>query len=472
MSYPDRMFVHMSERNLLPPGLAELAPGPALAVLLGGVDRSRLNGHDLVTVMMARARQVAYEQAQLLSDIHQVVHCPPGDRNAPVVRLETVDEFAVFEVAAALTWTRRAAELQVSLAWSLVERLPGVHAALSAGAIDLPKARVLEEETCGLADLAARSVCARMLPAAAGLTTGQLRTRLRRLVVAEDPDAARVRQVRAVGERRVCAELDHDGTMSITALGLPAGRAAAAMERVRAIAAAARRAGDPRSVDQLAADTVLDLLDGSAPAAWPAPRRGVVELTVPMTTLIGLADEPGELRGWGPVVDDIARQVVTQQPQARWLFRVTDEQGRLVAHGTTQSPDDHRRPTRRRRTAPVDRCRSGGGRAAPRRPGTDVAEFVRARDITCRAPGCRRPASSCDVDHTVAVADGGTTHPANLGMLCRFHHRAKHEGGWRVRQREPGVFHWTSPLGRRYTVRPDPPPGSGPPRSAFDDGVR
>ena len=36
-----------------------------------------------------------------------------------------------------------------------------------------------------------------------------------------------------------------------------------------------------------------------------------------------------------------------------------------------------------------------------------IAEFVRCRDLTCRAPGCDQPAVYCDIDHTVAYADGG-----------------------------------------------------------------
>jgi len=51
----------MAERMYLPDGLAGMAPGPELAVVLAGLDRRRLNGHDLVIVMAAQARQVAHE---------------------------------------------------------------------------------------------------------------------------------------------------------------------------------------------------------------------------------------------------------------------------------------------------------------------------------------------------------------------------------------------------------------------------
>jgi hypothetical protein len=90
-----------------------------------------------------------------------------------------------------------------------------------------------------------------------------------------------------------------------------------------------------------------------------------------------------------------------------------------------------------------------------RRPTAAQVAYVRARDRTCRAPGCRIPAHRTELDHTVAYADGGPTHTTNLGAMCTYHHRAKHEAGWRLRQITPGVFEWRNPLGHRYLVPPD-----------------
>jgi hypothetical protein len=50
-------------------------------------------------------------------------------------------------------------------------------------------------------------------------------------------------------------------------------------------------------------------------------------------------------------------------------------------------------------------------------PSKALAEFVRCRDLTCRWPGCDRPALDCDLDHTTPYADGGPTHASNLGTL-------------------------------------------------------
>jgi hypothetical protein len=55
-------------------------------------------------------------------------------------------------------------------------------------------------------------------------------------------------------------------------------------------------------------------------------------------------------------------------------------------------------------------------------PSRALADFVRCRDLTCRAPGCDRPGTDCDIDHSVAFADGGATHASNLKCLCRQQH--------------------------------------------------
>jgi Domain of unknown function (DUF222) len=55
-------------------------------------------------------------------------------------------------------------------------------------------------------------------------------------------------------------------------------------------------------------------------------------------------------------------------------------------------------------------------------PSKVLAEFVRCRDLTCRWPGCDRPATDCELDHTVPRARGGQTHAANLKCYCTTHH--------------------------------------------------
>jgi hypothetical protein len=90
-------------------------------------------------------------------------------------------------------------------------------------------------------------------------------------------------------------------------------------------------------------------------------------------------------------------------------------------------------------------------------PSRTIAEFVRCRDLTCRFPGCDKPAQVCDSDHTVPYPVG-PTHPSNLKCLCRFHHLLKTfwngVTGWRDRQLSDGTVVWTSPTGHTYTTYP------------------
>jgi hypothetical protein len=169
--------------------------------------------------------------------------------------------------------------------------------------------------------------------------------------------------------------------------------------------------------------------DDGRRAAMPAPRRGVIDIQVPLTTLLRLADFPGDLAGFGPVIADIARQVVAEQTDATWRFSVYDPLGELISHGIT-----HRRPT-----------------------ASDTA-FIKARDRTCRAPGCRMAARHCDVDHTDDWMSSKDSRRCNLACLCRKHHLFKHLTGSDLIQIRPGILGWTTPLGQRYVTRPEPYP--------------
>ena len=89
------------------------------------------------------------------------------------------------------------------------------------------------------------------------------------------------------------------------------------------------------------------------------------------------------------------------------------------------------------------------------RPTPAQRRFVRARDRTCRHPGCRRPAARTDVDHVLSHAHGGRTDCANLCCLCRRHHRLKtHAPGWSYRMTADGVLQVTTPSGVTRCTRP------------------
>lgn len=389
--------------------------------------------------------------------------------------------FEADEVAFALAWTQSAARSQVEFGQYLIRVVPDVFAALGQGTIDVRRAWVFADVLALVDDTIAARIAAAVLPVAGELTTSQLRDRLRRAVLKSDPDAA-ARTAASVADRHLACQTDRDGTASLVGVRLPAARATAAFERVDAYARGRKRDGDARSMDQLRADTFLDLLEGIGIGTSPIHRAGVIELTIPWTTATGATSHPGLLAGYGPIdattardiiATDIARVVAgrpsTRDARMRWRHTLTDDSGRLLS--TTGWPKPQ--PAPRRPSQASDRLADGkshqAGVAAPapatppqdqptqRAPGAELARWITTRDRTCRAPGCRVPARAADIDHTTNHANGGPTSHDNLAVVCRHHHRLKHDSGWRVTQPEPGTLVWTSPRGHAYSRQPDAP---------------
>ena len=116
----------------------------------------------------------------------------------------------------------------------------------------------------------------------------------------------------------------------------------------------------------------------------PAAR---INLTVPLATLLGLAEHPGEASGFGPIDPALARVLAAQaagHPATSWCVTVTDSAGHPVSHGCG-------RPGRRRRKT----ARSTG----PARPDTQPPHESTARYRTGRARQHHRPTRSANLQH-------------------------------------------------------------------------
>jgi hypothetical protein len=74
-------------------------------------------------------------------------------------------------------------------------------------------------------------------------------------------------------------------------------------------------------------------------------------------------------------------------------------------------------------------------RTIPRR----LRRAIRLRDQHCQFPGCRAPAAWCDVHHLIHWLLGGDTNLDNCALLCRRHHVAVHEGGWKLERGPNGL---------------------------------
>ena len=399
------------------------------------------------------------------------------------------------EVGPALRLPAGTARRRVEDAVVLAEMLPEVLAALETGRIGAGQAAVLVEQWRELVVEAptwtrservappveaAGALIAELLERAPFATAAQLRAaaRARRAVLVAGA-AERARRV-ARKRRAVWVEPADDGLAGLHAL-LDAPVACAVQERVEELAGLLEQevpvpAGlsclprldgpeeaEPRSVGELRADVLADLLlDGVLPDEPGFPRgvRGQVSVMVPISCLTAKrgADGPGRapedgaapvLSGYGPISTEVARRLAAGA--GAWH--------RVLTHPGTGVVLDHDRTVY----------------AVP----ADLRRLVELRDGTCRFPGCRRRAQACDLDHTVAWADGGVTAERNLAALCRAHHRIKHRTGhlgrWSVRRVPDGpgheqgggppgsaaVLEWTSPGGLVHRTvpehaRPDP----------------
>jgi hypothetical protein len=173
-------------------------------------------------------------------------------------------------------------------------------------------------------------------------------------------------------------------------------------------------------MDQIRADVLLDLLEG-CDTQMGRSSKGTVDIHVDLTTLAELVESPAELAGYGPVIADIARQVTQSQQSSEWRVTVTHPTtGDIVHTGTTR-----------------------------RRPSSAQTRDVHAMYRTCVFPGCRMPATGCDLDHRVPWSEGGPTTVDFLAPLCRHDHVTRHRG-WTYVRLGNGDHEWTSALGHTY----------------------
>ena len=415
---PDRHFL---------PDLETLSVGPFLAAIVGSVDRSRLNGYDMVRLMQAEARLENMAAAAKLASVAEVAHCPPGNADSPVERSPGEIEYASAEIAAGLTLTRRAADGLMNRALWLTSSGRRVLEMMRAGAVGADKVKVFESSLSHLDDATVETILDSTLDEASELTTGQLRYRISQQVMAVDPDGAKSSFHEGLKERKVVSHSNPDFTGCLHICSAHPFGVAAALRNVDRIARELKDLGDGRRLDEIRTDVALDLLQGRTIDGAQTSHGGGVHLHVPLGTLAELSGLPGELAGYAPVIADIARQISLEQVDGEWTWTVT-HRDQVVATGTTRY-----RP-----------------RAAQKRR-------ARADYPTCVHPGCRQAAEQCDLDHRRPYSQGGRTHNDNLAPLCRHHHMTRHHTPWEYQRLPNGDHQWTSPLGHTYISRRGPP---------------
>ncbi|PND56026.1 hypothetical protein CRM90_19310 [Mycobacterium sp. ENV421] len=345
-------------------------------------------------------------------------------------------EAVAAEVGAELGISQGRASSQMDYGVQLIERLPKLGALFASGAIEyrIVITAIFRTGLINDADVL-DAVDTRLAQHAAGWNTcseEKLKERIDWFVRELDPHAVRAAR-RADDDRHIETTPAADGMAEIYGR-VRASDAAAFDQRLNQLAATVCR-DDSRTTRQRRSDALGAWANGDAtmfcdcgcddcPARSgndTAPGQIVIHLLADAKTITGEGDTPALLPGYGGIPAETIRNLAKRAKL------------RPVVGGKELS-------------------------AEPRyRPSTALAEFIRCRDLTCRFPGCDRPASMTDIDHTVPYPFG-PTHPSNLKLLCRLHHLLKTfyagAGGWADRQLPDGTVIWTSPSGRTYTTKP------------------
>jgi hypothetical protein len=182
---------------------------------------------------------------------------------------------------------------------------------------------------------------------------------------------------------------------------------------------------DARSMEMKRADALTeicgDLLARISDDYQPHRRPVSVNITMDLPTALGLAENPAELAGYGPIPASVAR---TLSADGKWRRFITDPvTGNLLDYGRETYL-----------------------------PPQQLVDFLTARDRTCRFPSCSQPARVTDIDHAQPWEEGGITSASNLGLLCRRHHRMKTHDGWKLTSYEDGSCLWITPAGKELFV--------------------
>ncbi len=308
-------------------------------------------------------------------------------------------EAVAAEVGAALRISQGLAASRLRYARAMRERLPEVAAVFQAGDIDYRGFQTLVYRTDLITDpevlAAVDATLAVNVVRWPSMTQGRLGAQVDKIVAHADADAVRRRQQRHVDRDGWIGEIE--GGMSQIQGSLLTPDAHALDQRLNALAATVCE-HDPRSREQRRADALGALAAGAdrlgcrcgrpdcAAGKRPGASPVVIHVIAEQASLEGRGVAPGSQVG--------AEGLITPE-----LVGELAKSAKLVAL-----------------VHPAD---------APPEPGyvpsTALADFVRCRDLTCRWPGCDRPAYDCDLDHTIPYAQGGLTHASNLKCYCRTH---------------------------------------------------
>jgi hypothetical protein len=366
-----------------------------------------------------------------------------------------VDEEEREDVATALRLSPTTAQNRIDVARVLVGYLPNTISALATGEISVAHATVIARETAtairnGLSPESVFRVEQTALAHAEFHTPGQVASKVKTTIAKLAPEEFEEIVDRARDSRRVTCYPEADGMATVIAI-LPAEDAQTVMKSIEAYILKRNQeeeaclcdaiAGISKdclhhshegaaewsmlSADMKRADALTAIssqaLASMAHDVQPHRRPITISVAIDLPTLLGLAENPGQLAGYGAIPASVARHLAADGNWQRFVSDPTT--GNLLDFG------------REKYTPPQE-----------------LVDYLLARDRICRFPGCRRTGQSSDIDHAQSWETGGETNPANLGLLCRRHHRMKTHGGWSLESNPDGSCTWKSPVGKQFFV--------------------
>ena len=465
--------------------LLNSVPGIETLTALVAIDPEDLSRSARVDYLSAVERQTGWLQALIQRAIVAVAGTEPSEADGIY---EGVDDAEREDISAALRMSGNSAQYKIDIARSLINTLPNTCTALATGEISTAHANVIARETAaaireGLPTEAIARIEESAIAHAEFHTPAQVGNKVRTMLAQVAPKEFEEIVVRARDTRKVSMYRESDGMATVVAI-LPAEDAQTVMSAIENFVIRANRrdeearnhaakaeiiraafigrapstyenakrnngagvhgageqikmtpveeaafnneyAPDLRTMDMKRADALSEIagiaVSLSADEAKSHRRSVSVNVTIDLPTLLGLNENPGQLAGYGVLPAQIVRALAGE---GKWRRFITDpNSGTLLDYGR----DSYQPPQ-------------------------DLVDYLIARDRTCRFPGCRQSAARADIDHAEAWEDGGATSAANLGALCRRHHRMKTHGGWKLTSNEDGSCNWESPDGHRYFV--------------------